>query len=220
MGSWETCLRPDSLDHRRVDMNNTIRQLVRVVANTSKSYKSTWSEQAGILSKKSTCQLESARSVQANAGFPNLYQSAATNLAPGKIGLVDFDPFLLVQGDLKTMFKEIHQELDMEILHDSELGEMSKYYFDGKGKALRPVIAMCVGHAFNHHMGMFGENVKHQRKVALISEMIHTASLVHDDILDHAEIHNVWRLHPCGWLKNSGSNWKPRSCKNSLPGPG
>ena len=26
-----------------------------------------------------------------------------------------------------------------------------------------------------------------QRKVALISEMIHTASLVHDDILDHAE---------------------------------
>merc|ERR1711936_726307 len=75
----------------------------------------------------------------------------------------------------------------MEILHDSELGEMSKYYFDGKGKALRPVIAMCVGHAFNHHMGMFGENVKHQRKVALISEMIHTASLVHDDILDHAE---------------------------------
>ena len=169
-------------------MNNTIRQLVRLAANNSKCYKSTWSEPAtGILSKKSSCQLESARAVQANAGFPNLYQSAATNLAPGKIGLVDFDPFLLVEGDLKTMFKEIHQELDMELIHDSELGEMSKYYFDGKGKAVRPVIAMCVGHAFNQHMGMFGENVKHQRKVAIISEMIHTASLVHDDILDHAE---------------------------------
>merc|ERR1711992_274899 len=85
------------------------------------------------------------------------------------------------------MFKDIHDELDLELLHNSELGEMSKYYFDGKGKAVRPVIAMCVGHAFNHHMGMFGENVKHQRKVALISEMIHTASLVHDDVLDHAE---------------------------------
>merc|ERR1712013_651631 len=90
MGSWETCLRPDSLDHRAPAMNNTIRQLVRLAANNSKCYKSTWSEPAtGILSKKSSCQLESARAVQANAGFPNLYQSAATNLAPGKIGLVD-----------------------------------------------------------------------------------------------------------------------------------
>merc|ERR1719431_1240377 len=32
-----------------------------------------------------------------------------------------------------------------------------------------------------------GEVVKRQQMVAIISEMIHTASLVHDDILDHAE---------------------------------
>lgn len=140
-----------------------------------------------VFSQKTNCLVASNRSVQASAGFPNLYQSAVTNLAPGQVGTVDFDPFTLVEGDLKTMFEEIHDELDLELLHDSELGEMSKYYFDGSGKAVRPVIAMCVGHALNHHMGTGYENVKNQRKVAIISEMIHTASLVHDDILDHAE---------------------------------
>jgi len=170
-------------------MNNTVRCLARVVANTVKNSKKVvvGTEKGGLLYTRSGCLVESVRAVQATAGFPNLHQSAATSLAPGKIGMVDFDPFLLVEGDLKSMFKDIHDELDLELLHNSELGEMSKYYFDGKGKAVRPVIAMCVGHAFNQHMGAFGENVKHQRKVAIISEMIHTASLVHDDILDHAE---------------------------------
>jgi len=68
------------------------------------------------------------------------------------------------------------------------LGEMSEYYFDGKGKAVRPVVAMCVGHAYNKHIGdNTADIVDKQRQVALVSEMIHTASLVHDDILDKAE---------------------------------
>merc|ERR1712083_458321 len=85
------------------------------------------------------------------------------------------------------------KELEQQLCTDSELNEMSKYYFDGKGKAVRPVVAMCVGHAYNEHVAKSQENsrksktLENQRKVAIISEMIHTASLVHDDILDHAE---------------------------------
>merc|ERR1712083_494267 len=85
------------------------------------------------------------------------------------------------------------KELEQQLCTDSELNEMSKYYFDGKGKAVRPVVAMCVGHAYNDHVAKSQENsrksktLENQRKVAIISEMIHTASLVHDDILDHAE---------------------------------
>ena len=48
---------------------------------------------------------------------------------------------------------------------------------------------MTIGHAYNIHCGV-PENSKvysDQRKVSIISEMIHTASLVHDDILDKAE---------------------------------
>ena len=62
----------------------------------------------------------------------------------------------------------------------------SRYYFDGKGKNVRPVIAMIVGNAFNVHCGI-PENsdiFSKQCRVSLISEMIHTASLLHDDVLD------------------------------------
>lgn len=168
-------------------MNSTIKQFARAAASNTKCFKKVGVESLGVLSQNTKILVEPKRLVRSNTGFPNLQQSAATSLAAGQIGTPDFDPFMLVEEDLKTMFKEIHDELDLELSHDSELGEMSKYYFDGKGKAVRPVIAMCVGHAFNHHMGSASENVIHQRKVAIISEMIHTASLVHDDILDHAE---------------------------------
>ena len=123
----------------------------------------------------------------------------------------------LVASDLATMFNEIHAELENELVNSpeltaiarqtaaparnavnpavlagvTELGSMAKYYFDGQGKAVRPVIAMTLGHAYNAHEGIeagaLGGVRSQQRKVAIISEMIHTASLVHDDILDHAE---------------------------------
>ena len=118
--------------------------------------------------------------------FPTLHQSAA--VAPGTLGIQHQDPFKLTQDDLKTLVTDIHRELDTEILcQDIELKEMAKYYFDGQGKAIRPVIALCLGHAFNHHTGAGEEVARNQRRVAIISEMIHTASLVHDDVVDHAE---------------------------------
>lgn len=99
------------------------------------------------------------------------------------------DANILVAKDLDKMFLEIHSELESEIRQDIELTEMSKYYFDGHGKAIRPVIAMTLGHAVNSHFNISNKEdvISKQRKVAIISEMIHTASLVHDDVLDHAE---------------------------------
>merc|ERR1719220_451559 len=91
------------------------------------------------------------------------------------------------------MTHEIHAELEACIHLDecSELAAMSKYYFDGKGKSFRPAIAMILARAFNAHVvGNTAEDpevLAQQRKVAIVTEMIHTASLVHDDVLDHAE---------------------------------
>jgi decaprenyl-diphosphate synthase subunit 1 len=67
----------------------------------------------------------------------------------------------------------------------NNLSSLSRYYFDGHGKAIRPVIAMALGHAMNSHFDISTDNdvISKQRKVAIISEMIHTASLVHDDVL-------------------------------------
>ena len=56
---------------------------------------------------------------------------------------------------------------------------------------MRPCIAMCVGHMANYHHDQLAsqdeDKCSKQRNIAMVSEMIHTASLVHDDILDHAE---------------------------------
>ncbi len=82
-----------------------------------------------------------------------------------------------------------------------ELRLISQYYFNGEGKAIRPVITMCLARAVNHHLNQNSlydlhfflemrigiiiniffidrEVIAKQKKVAQIAEMIHTASLV------------------------------------------
>ena len=69
----------------------------------------------------------------------------------------------------------------------------SKYYFDGRGKGIRPRICLTLAEAVNSHL--FGaENpalvdhvMKKQRRIAQISEMYHTGSLYHDDVIDKSE---------------------------------
>ena len=45
---------------------------------------------------------------------------------------------------------------------------------------------MTIGHAFNAHCGVEENSdiIAKQRKVAIVTEMIQTASLYHDDVLD------------------------------------
>ena len=72
------------------------------------------------------------------------------------------DPFQLTKPELQSLVQDIHSELDMEMRGDCELREISKYYFDGQGKAIRPVIALCLGHAFNFHTGAGQETAQNQ----------------------------------------------------------
>jgi hypothetical protein len=92
---------------------------------------------------------------------PSLQQPLEPRAAPHPA----IDPFHLVHTELDSLVGEIHRELEAELKVDSELGEMAKYYFDGGGKGLRPVIAMCLGHAFNAHTGRVGIAEADQRKV-------------------------------------------------------
>jgi len=99
-----------------------------------------------------------------------------------------FDAFNLVEKSLSSLIEDIHEELRSDLVFDSEMNSLSRYYFDGGGKSVRPVIALCMGQMANEHKGRNDKIVElNQRKVAIVTEMIHTASLVHDDILDHAE---------------------------------
>uniref|UniRef100_U3IVW4 All trans-polyprenyl-diphosphate synthase PDSS1 n=1 Tax=Anas platyrhynchos platyrhynchos TaxID=8840 RepID=U3IVW4_ANAPP len=93
------------------------------------------------------------------------------------------DPFQLGRKDLKNLYEDIKKEL---LVSTAELREMCEYYFDGKGKAFRPMIVVLMARACNIHHSNSREVQASQRSVAIIAEMIHTASLVHDDVIDDA----------------------------------
>lgn len=94
------------------------------------------------------------------------------------------DPFTLGRRDLNGLYEDIRKELLP--VSPSGLKETSEYYFDGKGKALRPVIVVLMARACNSHHNNSRAMRASQRSIALIAEMIHTASLVHDDVIDNA----------------------------------
>ncbi|XP_029978718.1 all trans-polyprenyl-diphosphate synthase PDSS1 [Sphaeramia orbicularis] len=105
------------------------------------------------------------------------------------------DPFTLAQRDLTSLYDDIKKELFVS----KELKSLCDYYFDGKGKAIRPMIVVLMARALNIHSNRAGDLLPGQRAIAMISEMIHTASLVHDDVIDGSDkrrgkrtINEVW----------------------------
>ena len=84
----------------------------------------------------------------------------------------------------------LHQDIHHHLTNTNKtLESMSRYYFDGQGKNLRPRLSLAMARAVNSHLGVTSARVSDlQRRVASISEMIHTSSLLHDDVIDNAEI--------------------------------
>ncbi|CAJ0593105.1 unnamed protein product [Cylicocyclus nassatus] len=88
----------------------------------------------------------------------------------------------------------------------SSLEKMAKYYFEQGGKMFRPTVALLMANACNVsapkdvRLECGSEEISiNQYKIGMISEMIHTASLVHDDVIDgadirrgHASVNAIW----------------------------
>uniref|UniRef100_A0A3P9H7Z0 All trans-polyprenyl-diphosphate synthase PDSS1 n=1 Tax=Oryzias latipes TaxID=8090 RepID=A0A3P9H7Z0_ORYLA len=94
------------------------------------------------------------------------------------------DPFTLAQKDLTTLYEDIKKEL---FISRTELKSLCDYYFDGRGKAIRPIIVVLMARALNIHSDRSGDLLPGQKAIAMITEMIHTASLVHDDVIDGSD---------------------------------
>ena len=64
------------------------------------------------------------------------------------------------------------------------LGAAAEHLFDAGGKRIRPAIVLLTSRATmpNHDL------TSRHRRLAEITEMIHTASLVHDDVVDEADV--------------------------------
>lgn len=92
-----------------------------------------------------------------------------------------------VDEDMKDIFARIRQELSGR---EPDLCEVASYYFDGQGKAIRPMLAILMARTVNAHLwgeGAGSELLSGQKQLALVSEMIHTATLVHDDVIDRSD---------------------------------
>ncbi|KAL8622018.1 hypothetical protein ACOMHN_035546 [Nucella lapillus] len=68
--------------------------------------------------------------------------------------------------------------------NSGDLGTIVRYYFDGSGKSFRPMVIMLMAKAINVHQRAEQRLLESQRRLAMVTEMLHTATLIHDDVID------------------------------------
>src|SRR5882757_867960 len=100
--------------------------------------------------------------------------------------------FDLVKADLEKVEREIGLE---SVASVEAVNYINQYLQSGGGKRLRPILVLLSGR-------LFGEVNPGLIRMAAVVEMIHTATLVHDDVIDLAKtrrgrpsINVVWGNH-------------------------
>ena len=86
-----------------------------------------------------------------------------------------------VEQDLKILTDNLKQLIGAR---HPILGAAAEHLFDAGGKRIRPAIVLLVSRATMADC----ELTPRHRRLAEITEMIHTASLVHDDVIDEADL--------------------------------
>lgn len=116
-----------------------------------------------------------------------LFSSAHTQLPIGSTPEAQIDPYILLDDQLKYFYDDVRQIL-RQSTSQIELETIATYYFDGQGKALRPMVSLLMARAINYHLNKESRTIlSMQRQIALFSEMVHSASLVHDDVIDQSD---------------------------------
>lgn len=87
----------------------------------------------------------------------------------------------LVAMDLNVLDGLIHQELASSVPLTQEI---TQHIFKTKGKRIRPLLVILAALAFSKNDSL---NVKHYELAAVI-EFVHTATLLHDDVVDHSDL--------------------------------
>ena len=81
---------------------------------------------------------------------------------------------------LNQEMKKVNQEIKSLLVSDNLLmQQVISWILKGKGKQLRPKFTLV--------SARYGTDCQHAVKLAALIEIIHMASLVHDDIMDNAE---------------------------------
>lgn len=105
-------------------------------------------------------------------------------------GLVNSSPSSLPSGDFQELFERVRPQmaaLDQFMRHqvecfEPEIRDMAAYCLDTTGKRLRPTMVFISG---RRNDGLVSDDLV---RAAGVVEMVHLATLVHDDIMDRAEL--------------------------------
>lgn len=84
----------------------------------------------------------------------------------------------LLAADMAAVDQVIRTRLHSEVLLINQVGE---YIVNSGGKRLRPALAVLSAHAFGY------QGARHHDLAAVV-EFIHTATLLHDDVVDESEL--------------------------------
>jgi geranylgeranyl pyrophosphate synthase len=108
---------------------------------------------------------------------------ALTRGTPRLLRRADTDPFKLVEPDLRPLSDSIK---DLVGVDHPVLNKVARHFFDMQGKRFRPTILLLVSQAVGsaRDSPVFAQ----QKRLAEITEMIHTASLIHDDVIDVSDM--------------------------------
>jgi octaprenyl-diphosphate synthase len=89
-------------------------------------------------------------------------------------------PLLLpvLDDDLKAVDGVLRKALDSDV---ALIGQVAEYIIGGGGKKLRPALLLLTAHALDYQG-------THHHTLAAVVEMIHTATLLHDDVVDESEL--------------------------------
>ncbi|KAI0562311.1 Polyprenyl synthetase [Gracilaria domingensis] len=93
------------------------------------------------------------------------------------------DPFRIVSNDLENMATSIRNTVS--ILQHPVLDAAAAHLLSLHGKRIRPIIVLLIAHSAAPLVAAPGA-IPTQRSLAEITELIHAASLLHDDVIDVA----------------------------------
>ena len=103
------------------------------------------------------------------------------------------NPLKLVEGELAALTGNIEGLLASP--NSPVLEAAATYFFQGEqGKHIRPSVVLLMSQATTAHIGGVAQANESQQRLAEISEMIHTASLLHDDVVDEVRLKRTFSL--------------------------
>jgi geranylgeranyl pyrophosphate synthase len=119
---------------------------------------------------------------KASIELPSTTSTMTTTITTAKVVQ---NPFDMVTSDLSQLKENIVQLLTTD---HPFLKLVAKYYLDLKGKRFRPMIVILLSRAIDSHRTKQRESTvtRRQLQLAEIIEMIHTASIIHDDVIDES----------------------------------